>query len=361
MHVTRSQTLWLVSMLALGTVCIGLGRQLGVERSRTRLETGHVARLQARLDTLQWGPSALHDAPALHDTPALHDAPTMATSKTAARASPSAAVGPRAPVAASSGPDAAVMKRQRAINQANNDLYANPESRKLAIAETKLSMRDERPDLARQVRLSAEEEDQLLDLLANQMLKARAQYMQARATGVAPDDFEERQRAEGIEIAALIGTERYERYRTYMENVPTRLSVVAFQATLDDATALPYDDADRLIAALAGEHKRMEEKLQAGTGELPRDVTMQFSGGAWLKLDPTEPDAMVASAASQIESYDRNMARVAAPLLSAAQLKAFTAFQDQQRETQLAHVRIMVLNMQRRHEAAAKRAQPAGQ
>ena len=74
-------------------------------------------------------------------------------------------------------------------------------------------------------------------------------------------------------------------------------------------------------------------------------------------LDNDDPAEMAAQASSQMESYDKKMAAVAAPLLSAAQLKAFTIFQSQQRESLLAHVRMSMLNMQQRK--SARPAKPA--
>lgn len=239
-------------------------------------------------------------------------------------------------------------------------MFANPESRKLALSESKSNLRREFPDVARQLHLSTEEEDQFLDLLANQRLTLWEQATRARAAGQTPDfaAYEDAQRAQEAEITTLLGSQRSRQFKEYQETLPERQRVMAFQATLDENNALEQETAETLITRLADERKTLQEKAQAEHASQPAKMTWGFANGMFLALDKDEPANVVAQAAAQMESYDDKMAHVAAPLLSAGQLKAFTTFQSQQRESLLAQVRMSMLNMQQRKNAApAKPAQ----
>jgi hypothetical protein len=339
---TRAATLWIIAMLVLGTACVGLERQLGIERGRTRLETDRVQRLQAELRSVE-------NAMPRETSPASGQslANSAARPASAALSSPP----PSAPVAGMTpiDPNSEQEQRLNAMRKAQEQMFADPEGRKLALSEAKTNIRAEYPELMRHAHLSAEEEDQLVTLMANQMFKTRELYAQARASGTpafSEADFERRQRTEATEIAALIGEERFQQFSKYKESLPERQRVTAFQATLDAENALKSEDAERLISALATERQRIEEKRKTEPRDDTRGASMGFAGGAFITFDPSAgPDAAVASATSQVESYDRGMARIAAPMLTSAQQKAFEAFQKERRESMLAHMRMSMTRM----------------
>lgn len=364
MNTGTVRALWLIAILVLAAACVALSRQFVVERDRSQLELDRVTELQQRLDAL---PKSGADGVAASDRPAATSDLPAATDDRAAATTPSQSEPAKQPVAAANtagakprvDPNVEITRRQQAFQKAQADMFADPDSRKLALSEMKTNLRREFPDAARRLHLSAQEEDQLLDLLANQRLSLMEEGWRGRASGRTPDFsvYEQAQRAQEAEIATLLGSQRSRQFKEYQETLPERHRVVAFQATLDDKNTLAEDAAETLIARLADERKTLQEKAKVEQAAQPGKMSWGFANGMFLSLDSDEPANVAAQAAAQMESYDKKMADVAAPLLNAAQLKAFTTFQSQQRESQLAHVRMSMLNMQQRK--SAQTAKPA--
>ena len=324
--------LWLFAIFALVAVCAGLGYQLGVERGNTRVELHRVGQLKARLDARTGSPptSGVHAA----------SAPAVA----AGLPSPPAPSPPPARV----DPNVEQGQRMQAMFSVNARLSADPESRKLLVAEAKIGMRSEYPDVARRVHLSAAEADQLIELLADQRVTGSQTYAKQMATGSTPtfsqDDFDERRRKEEADLTALLGSEKFQRFQAYTESLPERRRVEAFQASLDEANTLSEDAAERMITALANEHASIASKRKTEQFSEPVVMSMHYAGGASIILTESDSGNAMESATAQMESYDRKMAQAAAPALSAAQLKAFTEFQRTRREPQLADLRITLVD-----------------
>jgi hypothetical protein len=359
MNTGTVRALWLIAILVLAGACVALSRQLAVERDRAHFEIDHVTQLQRRLDSLRRSGA---ETVAVSTRPAVADGAKAATTsqrepvKQADAAAGSAGPKPRVD------PNLEIRRRQQAFQKAQADMFADPESRKLALSETKSNLRWEFPDVARRLHLSAEEEDQFLDLLANQRLTMWEKSSQARASGqspmISPGEFEEQRRLREAEITTLLGSQRSQQFKEYQETLPERRRVTAFQATLDEKNALARETAETLISRLADERKTLREKAQVDEAAQPAKMTWGFANGMSLRLDSDEPSSMAAQAAAQMESYDKRMAEVATPLLTAAQLKAFTTFQSERRESLLAQMRMSMLNMRRTKSATpAKPAQ----
>ena len=350
MNTSTTRALWLIAILVLAGACVALSRQFVVERDRTQIEIDRVTHLQQGLEALQRPGMA-----------------TVATPKRPATAGPAAAIatsrselvkqpGSAAPRAGDD-PNVEVTRRLQAFQKAQAAMFADPEARKLALSETKTNLRREFPGVARWLHLSTEEEDQFLDLLANQRLNQWEEATRARAAGQTPSlsAYEDAQRAEEAEITTLFGAQRAKQFKDYQETLPERQRVTAFQATLEESNALEQQAAETLIARLADQRKTLEEKARVEQAGQPPKMTWSFANGMFLRLDSDDPANVAAQAAAQMESYDKKMAEVAAPLLSAAQLKAFTTFQSQHRESLLAQVRMSMLNMQQRRNATASK------
>jgi hypothetical protein len=219
-------------------------------------------------------------------------------------------------------------------------------------------MRSEYPDVARRVHLSAAEADQLIELLADQQITDSETYAKQMAAGSTPsfsqDDFDERHRKEEADLTALLGSEKFQRFQVYTESLPERRRVEAFQASLDEANTLSEDAAERMITALANERASIASKRKTEQFSEPVVMSMHYADGASIILTESDSGNAMESATAQMESYDRKMAQAAAPALSAAQLKAFTEFQRTRRETQLANVRIMLVDEAQRRGGRAK-------
>jgi len=348
MNVGTARAPWLIAILVLAGACVALGRQLGTERDRTQLETERITRLQVRLDSLQSSriePSVVAAKPA---------------AATAGSGAPSAALPANAVVTTQTAPrvdpDAELARRQEALRKASAQMLENPESRKLALMESKTNLRAEYPNVGRQLHLSTEEEDQFLELLAEQRLQSWERSSKARASGQTPlfsqEDFEAAQRAEEAEVTALLGSQRARQFKEYQESLPERQRVMAFVATLDERNSLETQAAETLIARLADQRRVLLEQSKAEHAGQPYKMSMGFANGMFLTLDGDEPAVIDVQARSQMERYDKQMAEAAAPTLTAQQLKAFTAFQSRERESQLARVHEMLMDMQRRKNAA---------
>lgn len=347
MNVVGKRVVWLVGIAGLSIACVALSRQLAVERTRTHLETDRVTRLQARIASLQ--------KPQGDSTP--RERPTAdASARPAANTQP-ATTAPVTQAARKVDPNIEVNRRREAMRKAYDKMRADPESRKLMLSEMKTNLRVHLSGVGRYLSLSAEGQDQLLELLAEQQMQMGEKASRMRESGApfSPEDYENQRKVEAAELTALLGTQRYQQFKEFTESLGERRRVMDFQASLEEANALKDDDAERLITALAQERKRMQDVARE---KMKNDSTgrhamfMSFANGVSLTLDDTEPAAAVAAATSQIERFDQQMRQVAAPLLTAAQIKAFEDFQAQQREVQLAQFRMNMLQMQRPSPAA---------
>jgi hypothetical protein len=360
MNAGTLRALWLTALIVLTGACVALSRQLATERDRTQLETERITQLQARLDSFQ----SSEGKPAA----AAEKRTAVTASAATVPARMPAAAGTTAQATARVDPNVEISQRQKALEKASDQMYADPESRKLALSEMKTNLRQEFPDVGRQLHLSAQEEDEFRTLLAEQRMRLWERSSKERASGQSPmfsqERLDEDQRTQEAEITALLGTRRAEQFKEYQQSLPERRRVAAFQATLDEKNTLDTENAERLITKLADQRRTLQEEHKAAEAGLPSSkMTMAFANGMFLTLDQdADPAAATAAAAAQMESYDRKMAEVAAPVLTTAQLKAFTTFQSQRRESLIANVRMQMLNMEERKKAwAAKSAQPAAQ
>jgi hypothetical protein len=233
-------------------------------------------------------------------------------------------------------------ERRRALYAARMKVYSDPESRSLMHAQHKSEMRTSHPDMAQRLKLSAEEEDQLLDLLANHQLKLFTDPRSASRMG----HFELQQQMLEAEIEARFGSTKFREYQAYEYSLPERQGVRQFRGRLDEADDLTSEASERLIDALAGERRRAEveanEKAQARAHEA-RGATMMFGSamGRPLWID-TGADAPLESASEELQEHDRQLEKVASPLLNVAQRKAFTEHLDEARESSLAQIELMM-------------------
>ena len=240
-----------------------------------------------------------------------------------------------------------------ASRQADASLYKDPEGRRLMLAETRRTVQQMHPDVARRLHLTAEEANQLLDLMSEHMMRRREGFASGDNT-FSQESFEERLRAHDADLAALLGSERFQRFETYKQSLPERRRVNAFRAELDQASALNEETGERLISALASERLRAQAEAGPESADDPDTMVWGIASGGSVKIKTNDPN-LVESATAQLASHDKRMAQAAAPTLSTAQFQAFTEFQRQRRDAQVARLRVTSMDMEESRRKAQDR------
>ena len=143
-------------------------------------------------------------------------------------------------------------------------LLATPEGHAQLLKEGKLALRRHYPDLAKQLHLTAEQEDQVLSVEAEQTLKDEARRARCRLDPSCnvqslPIDLQSQQKA----IKELLGAEKFDEYERYQQTLYQRLEVRELRSRLDAANVLSDEQAEALIAALYEEGERYAAEARA--------------------------------------------------------------------------------------------------
>jgi hypothetical protein len=202
-------------------------------------------------------------------------------------------------------------------------LLATPAGHAQLITEEKLQTRRQDFDLAKQLHLTAEEEDRLLTVEAEQTLKSQARYARCRLDPSCnvkslPFDLEQAQKP----VKELLGAERFAEYERYRATTGLRLTVRQLRARLGAANALSDEQAEALATAIHDE----SEKSAAEAKAMGRQSVLGL-GGMTVYYDVEASDAEVMSAAQ--ESARRVQER-AADLLTVEQMRIFEEIQQEQ-------------------------------
>ncbi len=209
---------------------------------------------------------------------------------------------------------------------------ANPAGHAQLLAEEMLSYPGRwRPDLAKRLHLTSEEENQLMTLEADQMLNDRAVRTRCRLEPGChfeslsyPVDRESDKR----QLRDLLGSEKFDEYEAYLETVGERMQVRELRARLDASSALSDDRAEALIAAIHDEGKQFTtETEQAGQGISAFGFSI---GGQLMAAQPFGEPQSDAQTVSSAQEFARRIRERAAGLLTAEQLRQFAAIQDEQ-------------------------------
>jgi len=199
---------------------------------------------------------------------------------------------------------------------------ADPARRLDLIAATKANLNAEYQRLAQVVGLSAEENERLLDYLAEQPVTAREGFLRCRA------DLSQNPESCPIDLGpldenllALLGPARQKRFEKYLTSLQERRLVSRVRGVLPDDQFLSDDKADQLIAALSEENERRAAELGdalKGPDVIHGEVPLVYTAGATR-------ESLVAEAR---EHFDRLRAR-AARVLTPAQLKTWDGIMEQ--------------------------------
>jgi hypothetical protein len=232
-------------------------------------------------------------------------------------------------------------ERARALQEKEKKRYADTAVRALMIAREKIDVRRQNPGIAKELGLTAEQEDALLELLASQAVDREAAPLGSNA--LRRDATEDDRRAYQVEyealvhaqedaVAAHLGYDKYQQYLSYQRSGPERRQVSALRARLDGANALSDVQATRLVAAMYEERERyaqqiLEQAQRTGhtvvySPEYPPRVVVLTQG----EVDPLK------SAAEQVDRARTFMnlvrARVSA-VLTPEQLRRFDEINEE--------------------------------
>ena len=286
--------------LALGIVFVQLSERLNVERARAESEVSQRRDAQQRLEGLE---RRLAQA-----TPVQADVAAVETSpEPAARQAP------------------ATQEKER-----DTRMPADAESREVVDAARKAEVRARNPDMAREIGLSDEEFEQLLDLMIT-----------LQRTSVPID---EQSRA----VAEFLGEEKAARFETYKRRLPLRWQVHEFRSLLTEASALTDAQAARLTAALQSNRERFAEEF-AAQSRTSSPGALKF---AWYGIqvsaddDATDGATIEQGVVEQLQRYQERMRESAASVLTADQLRVYEQFMQDQLATQRSQVRWKVARYQ---------------
>ena len=212
-----------------------------------------------------------------------------------------------------------VQERERAMLQ-------NAEYRDLLRARQRVSLGYSHPDLPAMLQISKEQARQLLDLLADQQVRAQAAtdpLGPGPADPAAVQEFmentQERQRANDAEIAALLGDGKFQEWKEYEQSGMARFHVQRLQQVLPPEARLRSDQLRPLVTAIAREQRQMfdETALTIPQNEVPDD--------AWQSR-------MRESHMQRMSATHQRILDASASILSSQQLESFRSLLQQDLE-----------------------------
>ena len=201
--------------------------------------------------------------------------------------------------------------------------YDDSAQREGQLDEARSAARRQYSALKEKLGLSNTRFEQLVDLVAQQNLKAQELWarcaVNADCDPKSPRPMDDR----SPELLALLGAGNIDSFNAYRDALMERDAVAQFRGRLSDAQFLPQAQSEQLIAALAEERKLFaQEAGQRGT-ELTAIITPL--GTLWYPADAGSIDVQLAEAAA----YSQRMRARAAGVLTPAQLAAFVQMQEE--------------------------------
>lgn len=201
--------------------------------------------------------------------------------------------------------------------------YDDSAQREGQLDEARSAARRQYSALKEKLGLSNAKFEQLVDLVAQQNLKAQELWarcaVDTNCDPKSPRPMDDR----SPELLALLGAGNIDSFNAYRDALMERDAVAQFRGRLSDAQFLPQAQSEQLIAALAEERKLFaQEAGQRGT-ELTAIITPL--GTLWYPADAGSIDVQLAEAAA----YSQRMRARAAGVLTPAQLAAFVQMQEE--------------------------------
>lgn len=214
---------------------------------------------------------------------------------------------------------------------------SDPAFRSAALARARKQARDETPDVASVLRLSAAQEQALIELLARQSLQID-EANGSRRFGATDTDraaaqrqiLELQQRHEQ-ERAELLGQGRYEQFQQYAQQVPERQQLRELRGRLDEANTLTTDQTNRLVEAMYQERDSYLQQLKSVEGVGGYSASYPFE--AFTRDRDAAARARFAEGQLQrTEEFQSRLRLRASNILSGEQLRRFDEIQSEQLE-----------------------------
>jgi phage terminase small subunit len=220
-------------------------------------------------------------------------------------------------------------------------LLQDPEYREAMRMQQKVMLPERYPDLAAALHLAPEQQDKLLDVLADQQMRQMANTPPFRFNGQQPDQaairewqeqMQKQQRENDAEIATVLGSGGAQEWKDYQNSLGARMQVKQLKSSLDSgAEPLRDDQVQSLVTALSTENQR---RMTEYASNPPAPFTK--------RLDPTaDRAAMFEQSLQQTEQNNKRLHDTVAPYLTPSQLASFDAAQNRQLEMQRASIKMM--------------------
>lgn len=166
--------------------------------------------------------------------------------------------------------------RQRAIDQ-HRERMRDPEYRAAMLAQQRLNLEMQFPNLAAELGLTPEQTERFLELMARHALAIQDFNMELSAQmfpeGVEPTpelrrEYDRRRDAERerheVERKLLLGEDKYQAWRDFVNSREARGQLQALRGRLSDsASPLHQDQVDQLVPLLTVEQQRYRQEVQA--------------------------------------------------------------------------------------------------
>jgi hypothetical protein len=340
-----------VATLTCGSASAYLWHELRDERAQTQ-------RLEARVVELekaaQAGPVAVEQLSSGTVEPAPAPEPTAESKPTPSRNASVAMIAPATSATfALAGPNARngrmdpeMRRRMQESFEQQRAMLKDPEYRELMRSQQKIGMKRMYGDMEVMLGLTKEEADRVVDVLAEQQLRAMEQRpVMMPMEGSQPDQaaireqqrvFEENRRKNEAELAAVLGP-KYSEWQEYQQSMWSRSQVMRLRETLSGTDEpLRQDQIKPLVQAMA----REQQQMQTNTARA------QYPNGF------STPDAQMRMQEEWLERTAQSHERIrnsVSSLLTPAQLQQLQDQQDQERKMQEISMR-----MQRARAAEAQ-------
>ncbi len=324
-------------ILGLVTVAVGLAvacayllNQIEIERGRTRAEADRRQELQARVMQIErerlaaaWQDSGI-------DTLRAGSAREELSKQPASSARDVAPDGNQTSSLKATGNDQRAWRRR---------MLEDPTGRELLRAQQRAELHAANPDLARDLGLTIEDYDRLLELLAEQALQRMELFAREDTLSASlMDKLKGLQSNQERDVADLLGDEKAQQYEEYVASQAVRAQVSRFRARLGEANALRDDQSARLVTVLQDQRERFAKELQEQyEGHNVTRTMGTWYGGQFMASD-TKNTSTEEQILAQLEDYNRRLIRGAASVLTESQLEVFTQIQDER----LTHQRVQL-------------------
>lgn len=220
----------------------------------------------------------------------------------------------------------------RAADERFLALLATPAGHAQLLAEEKSEFRRHYPDLARVLRITSEQENQLLSAEAEQALKSQARFANCRLDPSCSVDSMRRSglvdpKSEQKPIEDLLGAEKFSEYESYLNTITDRRQVRELNARLSSADALSDEQAEALVTAIREERERFAAEAEQVGRRISAFGTQ--TGAVMAATEGTGDPPLDSEVLSSAREFSQRVRDRAAKLLTLEQMRQFDELQEE--------------------------------